>query len=102
MYHLTIVEDIPEIHSGPMKEELKIRTHYESLDIAQSRRIHYLCFALPETALPDKDNQLMERIKNEEPIPLARPVRPPRIKSKITASTLEPGSSSAGEAKPFR
>jgi tRNA (guanine-N7-)-methyltransferase len=29
-------------------EELKIKTHYESLDIAKSKRIHYLCFSLPE------------------------------------------------------
>jgi tRNA (guanine-N7-)-methyltransferase len=27
-------------------EELKIRTHYESMDIAGSNRIHYLCFSL--------------------------------------------------------
>ncbi|MCB0715012.1 MAG: tRNA (guanosine(46)-N7)-methyltransferase TrmB [Chitinophagaceae bacterium] len=26
---------------------LKIKTHYESLDIAASNRIHYLCFSLP-------------------------------------------------------
>jgi tRNA (guanine-N7-)-methyltransferase len=81
MYHLTILEDIPDIQAGPMKEDLKIKTHYESLDIAQSRRIHYICFTLPETTLlPDNDNRLMERIKNDEPIPPARPLRPPRIK----------------------
>jgi tRNA (guanine-N7-)-methyltransferase len=84
MYHLSIVEDTADIHAGPMKEELKIKTHYESLDIAQSRRIHYICFTLPETTLPDKDIQLMERIKNEEPVPPTRPVRPPRIKVKNT------------------
>ncbi len=80
MYHLTILEDIPNIDSGPIKEDLKIKTHYESLDIAQSRCIYYICFTLPETAIPDNDNQLMERIKNDEPIPPARPLRPPRIK----------------------
>jgi hypothetical protein len=37
---------------------------------------------LTENPLTDKDNLLMERIKNEEPIPPARPVRPPRIKTK--------------------
>ena len=26
--------------------ELRIQTYYESLDIAQSKRIHYLCFFL--------------------------------------------------------
>jgi tRNA (guanine-N7-)-methyltransferase len=82
MYHLTIHEDIPDIHAGPLKEELKIITHYESLDIAQSKRIHYLSFTLPETPLPDKDGELLERIRTEEPTPPARPVRPPRIKRK--------------------
>jgi tRNA (guanine-N7-)-methyltransferase len=86
MYHLTILEDIPDIHSGAMKEELKIKTHYESLDIAQSRRIYYVCFTLTENPLPDRDILLMERIKNEEPVPPARPVRPPRIHGKKTNS----------------
>ena len=84
MYHLTILEDISDIHAGPMKEELRITTHYESLDIAQSRRIHYICFTLPENKLADKDDQLMERIKDEEPISPSRPLRPPRIKGKST------------------
>jgi tRNA (guanine-N7-)-methyltransferase len=85
MYHLTLLEDIADIHAGPdihavpMKEELKIRTHYESLDIAQSKKVHYLCFTLPDGPLPDLDDQLLERIKTEEPVPPARPARPPRI-----------------------
>jgi tRNA (guanine-N7-)-methyltransferase len=91
LYGLTILEDIPDINAevtrdgpikGPVKEELKIRTHYESLDIAQSNRIHYICFTLTKKPLPDKENLLMERIKNEEPIPPARPLRPPRIQGK--------------------
>ena len=79
MYHLTLLEDIADIHAGPMKEELKIRTHYESLDIAQSKKVHYLCFTLPDRPLPDLDEQLLERIKTEEPVPPSRPARPPRI-----------------------
>ena len=42
-------------------DELKIKTHYESLDIAGSNRIHYLCFSLPET-LPGKEKD--EELKN--------------------------------------
>src|ERR1700722_10169465 len=71
LYGLTIVEDLPDIHaviggeavnesSGMIGKELGIRTHYESLDIAQSRRIHYICFTLTEKPLPDRDNLLME------------------------------------------
>lgn len=78
MYRLTLLEDSADIHAGEQKEELKIRTHYENLDIAQSRRVHYLCFTLPEGPLPDLDAQLLTRIKEEEPA-LAAPARPPRL-----------------------
>lgn len=67
MYNLTVEEDIDDIHSSvEIKEELKIKTHYESLDIAQSRRVHYLRFTLPEQTLPDKDEQLKELIFEQE------------------------------------
>jgi len=67
---------------APLAPELKIKTHYESLDIAQSKRIHYLRFTLPDTPLPDRDDELLDRVKNIEPTPDPRPVRPPRIKTK--------------------
>lgn len=68
MYGLTLLEDIPDIHAGPdLKPELAIKTHYEGLDIAGSSRIHYLCFTLPTTPLPGLDDQLQEKIKEEEP-----------------------------------
>lgn len=48
-------------------EELKITTHYESLDIAGSNRIHYCCFSLPEN-LPgkEKDDELKQLLKEHE------------------------------------
>jgi tRNA (guanine-N7-)-methyltransferase len=48
-------------------EELKIKTHYESLDIAESNRIYYLCFSLPQQ-LPgkEKDEELKQMLKNEK------------------------------------
>ena len=40
-------------------QEIKIKTYYESLDIAQSNRVHYLCFSLPEQiAGKEKDDEL--------------------------------------------
>lgn len=84
--HLTLLEDSADIHAGPMKEELKIRTHYEGLDIAQSQRIHYLCFTLPEGPLPEVDSILLEKIRTEEPTPPER-VRPPRIHAKARKET---------------
>jgi tRNA (guanine-N7-)-methyltransferase len=47
-----------------ISEELKIKTHYESLDIAQTNRIHYLRFSLPEQ-LPEKEKD--EELKPPNP-----------------------------------
>jgi tRNA (guanine-N7-)-methyltransferase len=44
-----------------ISEELKIKTHYEGLDIAQSNRIHYLQFSLPSTALPIEQDALLKQ-----------------------------------------
>ncbi len=65
LYDLTIVEDCSDVYQQTqVKEELKIKTHYESLDIAQSNKIHYLKFTLPAT-LKNIDDQLQEQLKNE-------------------------------------
>jgi tRNA (guanine-N7-)-methyltransferase len=65
MYDCHLHRDIDNLYKeeniGP---ELKIKTHYESLDIAQSNRIYYLCFSLPEKlAGKEKDQELKEDIK---------------------------------------
>ena len=67
LYDVTIVEDCSDVYKLPhIPEELKIRTHYESLDIAQSNKIHYLKFTLP-AAIKNIDDQLQELISNEQP-----------------------------------
>ncbi len=49
-----------------IKEELRIKTHYEILDIAGSNRIHYLCFSLPgQLAGKEKDAELKQLLKDE-------------------------------------
>ena len=49
-----------------IKEELRIKTHYEMLDIAGSNRIHYLCFSLPgQLAGKEKDAELKQLLKDE-------------------------------------
>ena len=66
LYKLELVEDLDDAYANPsVKESLKIKTHYESLDIAQSKKIHYLKFALP-AILPDLDEQLKEMISHDE------------------------------------
>jgi tRNA (guanine-N7-)-methyltransferase len=67
LYELTKHVASDNIYSSEYaNEELKIKTHYEGLDIACSRRIHYLRFSLPSTALPDKDELLKELIEKDE------------------------------------
>lgn len=67
LYGLSIVEDMNDVYSNTdIKEELKLKTYYESLDIAGSNKIHYLKFTLP-AVIKNIDDQLQEELKNEEP-----------------------------------
>lgn len=68
MYGCMLIRDADDVYGQrDIPDELKIKTHYESLDIAGSNTIHYLCFSLPVT-LPDKekDNELKELLKESE------------------------------------
>ena len=68
MYGCTIHADLDDVYSEEtIADELKIKTHYESLDIAKSNRVHYISFSLPEQ-LPgiEKDAALKEQLKQEE------------------------------------
>ena len=68
MYGLHLVEDYEDAYAEKdIAPELKIKTYYESLDIAGSNRIHYLKFTLPGT-LPDLDDALQQELeKQREP-----------------------------------
>jgi tRNA (guanine-N7-)-methyltransferase len=67
LYGLTLVADKNDVHSEEkVSETLAIKTHYESLDIAKSNRIHYLQFLLPEEILPQKDNELNQLLLEEK------------------------------------
>ena len=65
MYGLIILVEIADVCADKMvSEELKIKTHYEKMDIAQSNKIYYLKFSLP-AELPLLDEQLkLVLIKN--------------------------------------
>ena len=55
LYNCRPVEDIENIYAlQTLPEDLKIKTHYEALDIAGSKRVHYLSFMLP-AILPGKE-----------------------------------------------
>ena len=66
-YGCTLEEDTDDLYAQPHRApELLLKTHYESLDIAGSNRVHYLCFTLP-AALPGRelDATLHEELKHE-------------------------------------
>ena len=65
LYKLNLIEDCDDVRAKNNREDLKIKTHYESLDIAQSNRIFYLKFQLPKQ-IADLDDQLQSMIKETE------------------------------------
>ncbi len=67
LFDLFLVEINNDIYANKESNPaLTIKTHYESLDIAQSKRIHYLQFKLTSPLTNLNDNQLQEILKNEE------------------------------------
>lgn len=67
LFDLFLVESDDDIYANKdINPSLTIKTHYESLDIAQSKRIHYLQFKLTSPLTNLNDNQLQEILKNEE------------------------------------
>lgn len=67
LFGLQVITDDDNVYADDdIAEELKIKTYYESLDIAQSKRVHYLQFVLPEQILENKDEALKEIIVDQE------------------------------------
>ena len=62
LYGLQVHASTDDVYSlENISDELKIKTHYEGLDIAQSNRIHYLQFSLPAAALPLEPDALLKQ-----------------------------------------
>lgn len=67
LYECTIVEDSDDVYAQETVDEpLKIKTHYENLDIAESKKIHYLKFTLPVQLPESLDQQLKEMTSHDE------------------------------------
>jgi tRNA (guanine-N7-)-methyltransferase len=67
LYDLDILDYSENVHArmdNPI--ELKITTHYEKLDIAESKQVYYLQFRLPEKQIPLPDPKLQELLKQIE------------------------------------
>jgi tRNA (guanine-N7-)-methyltransferase len=77
LYGCIVQEDSDNVYQEEtVSEELKIKTHYESLDIAGSNRIHHLCFSLPENlGDKEKDAELKALLKEDEGINTPNPLK---------------------------
>lgn len=66
LYGLELLVDYEDAYTQQnISEELKIKTHYESLDIAQSNRIHYLQFKINKE-LPIELDTTLKTILHEQ------------------------------------
>ncbi len=66
MYGLQLINSSEDVYAQKdIDERLTIKTYYESLDIAQSNKIFYLSFSLPEN-IPSIDGELQEFLKKTE------------------------------------
>ncbi len=68
LYGCRLQQDLDNVYEQEkISRELEIKTHYESLDIAGSKRVHYLCFSLPaELAGKAKDAELKILLSEHE------------------------------------
>lgn len=68
LFQLNIIEDKSDLYKeNSISEVLKIKTHYEGLDIAQSNKVHYLAFELNSDFPKEKDDQLKELFREQAP-----------------------------------
>jgi tRNA (guanine-N7-)-methyltransferase len=66
MYGISVIESCDDVYAqSEIDKTLTIKTHYESLDIAGSKKIFYVKFSLPDT-LSEKDDELQELLKSTE------------------------------------
>jgi len=65
LFELELLENTDQVYAlPPVKPDLMIKTHYENLDIAQSSRVHYLCFRLNKDLALAKD-EVLKQLYNE-------------------------------------
>ena len=66
LFELELLVDYDDAYAQPIvSQELKIKTHYETLDIAQSNRIHYLQFRLNKE-LPLAKDEILKQLIGEQ------------------------------------
>ena len=63
---LILVEDIPDVYSNSNAPDFSIKTHYETLDIAGSKKIFYLKFQLSKS-VDFSNEKVLQSLKEKEP-----------------------------------
>ena len=67
MFGLTILVDSDDIHRDLSEnKDLQIKTHYEGLDIAKSKKVHFLKFMLDGELEIEKDELLADEVRSLE------------------------------------
>lgn len=67
LFDLLLLQDYEDVYTQAAdNSDLRIKTHYEQLDIAKSNRIHYLQFRL-DKALPKSKDELLKQQLSEQP-----------------------------------
>jgi tRNA (guanine-N7-)-methyltransferase len=67
LYSIEILDSSEDIYSrAGNAAEINIKTHYEKLDIAESRKVFYLKFSLPEKQIEQPGADLQELLKSIE------------------------------------
>jgi tRNA (guanine-N7-)-methyltransferase len=67
LYNLNIHDVSENVYArAENPPEIYIRTHYEKLDIAETKKVYYIRFSLPEERIPAPDVKLQELLKQIE------------------------------------
>jgi tRNA (guanine-N7-)-methyltransferase len=67
LYELDIQDATEDVYARKENPpEMSIKTHYEKLDIADSKKVYYLRFSLSEKKIPPPDIKLQELLKQIE------------------------------------
>jgi tRNA (guanine-N7-)-methyltransferase len=63
LFHCNLHFDYSNVYKEvTVAEELRIKTHYELMDIAGSNRIHYLCFSLPPQLPGTEKDEILKKL----------------------------------------
>jgi tRNA (guanine-N7-)-methyltransferase len=67
LYKISVLDESENLYARrDNPPETLIKTHYEKLDIAESKQVYYMCFTLPDKPIPPPDIHLQELLKQIE------------------------------------